>query len=310
MSDNKFEEDMLKICGTYETMANYNGFPENMTNFNDLPVKVEVCQFFKHRAYISKWSNQGMSLGKWIQHLFSISKPEKRSGADFHVYNSIEFDIPTLRNIFPKLESIFIFFCYPEAVNEHEKMSAQNFLKAFLPDVKKLRLDRMRLGEHFCIGDFGTTDLKELVMYRPRNLKVEDLRTLNAEKITIGETNADEITLQNLNHFFKLWISGSNPKLKELKIWWYTRTNPDWIVLLKELEADNAGEETAPEDPMVLLAREEGYVWLNEGEAAQNVDVAKKFIIRNSRGFAAQMKCYTRTSSFRNTAHVEFTVSI
>ncbi|PIC39470.1 hypothetical protein B9Z55_011146 [Caenorhabditis nigoni] len=307
MSDNKFEENRHY---NYETRVNYNGFPENMTTFNSLPVKVKVHKLFKRRVFILTWSNQGMSLGEWIKHLFSISKPEKSSSADFHVYNSIEFDIPTLRNIFPKLESIFIFFCYPEAVNEHEKLSAQIFLKAFLPYVQQLRLDRIRLGKHFSIGDFGMTNLKKLEMYRPCNLKVEDLKTLNAENITIGETNADEITLQNLNHFFKLWISGSNPKLKELKIWWYTRTNPDWIVLLKELEADNAGEETAPEDPMVLLAREEGYVWLNEGEAAQNVDVAKKFIIRNSRGFAAQMKCYTRTSSFRNTAHVEFTVSI
>ncbi|PIC39474.1 hypothetical protein B9Z55_011150 [Caenorhabditis nigoni] len=300
MSDNKFEENRRY---NYETRVNYNGFPENMTTFNSLPVKVKVHKLFKRRVFILTWSNQGMSLGEWIKHLFSISKPEKSSSADFHVYNSIEFDIPTLRNIFPKLESIFIFFCYPEAVNEHEKLSAQIFLKAFLPYVQKLRLDRIRLGKHFSIGDFGMTNLKELVMCRPCNLRVEDLLTLNAGSITICETNVAEISLRDLNSFFKLWKKGSNPKLKELRIWWYTRTNSDWNILLKGLKADEAGEEELPpEEPLLIIVPV-------EGEAAQNADVVKKFIIRNSRKFAAEIKCYTRTSPFRNTAHVKFTVS-
>ncbi|PIC39526.1 hypothetical protein B9Z55_011182 [Caenorhabditis nigoni] len=278
------------------------------TNFSDLPAKVEVSRSFNHRVRIFKWSNQGMSLGEWIQHLFLISKPEKRYVAGFHVYNSIEFDIPTLRNIFPKLGGIYIFFCNPGVVNEHEKMSAQIFLKAFLPDVEKLRLGRVRFGEHFCIGDFGMANLKELEMSRPDNLRVEDLLTLNAESITIEDTNVAEITLRDWNRFFKLWKKGFNPKLKKLNIWWYTRTTPDWNVFLKGLKADNAGEEIAPEDPVVLMLREEGYVWVNEGEAARNLDVAKKFIIRNSGGLAAEIKFYTRT--FQETTHVEFNVSI
>ncbi|CAO4371109.1 unnamed protein product [Caenorhabditis nigoni] len=307
MGDNKFDEDMLRICKTYKAVEDFNRFPENMTKFNALPTTVKVHKRCKYRVATFTWSNQGMSLGEWIEHLFSISKPEKSSSADFHVYNSIEFDIPTLRNIFSKLESIFIFFCNEEAVNEHEKMSAQIFLKAFLPDVEKLRLERVCLGEHFSNGDFGMANLKELEMYSPDNMRVEDILSLNAESITIGDTNVSEISLRDLNRFFKLWKKGSNPKLKKLNIWWYTRTTPDWNVLLKGLKADNAREGIAPEDPIVQRAREEGWVWLNEGEAAQNVDVAKKFIIRQSRGFAAEIKCYMRT--FQETTHVEFTVS-
>ncbi|CAO4371110.1 unnamed protein product [Caenorhabditis nigoni] len=147
------------------------------------------------------------------------------------------------------------------------------------------------------------TNLKELVMCRPCNLRVEDLLTLNAGSITICETNVAEISLRDLNSFFKLWKKGSNPKLKELRIWWYTRTNSDWNILLKGLKADEAGEEELPpEEPLLIIVPV-------EGEAAQNADVVKKFIIRNSRKFAAEIKCYTRTSPFRNTAHVKFTVS-
>ncbi|PIC39472.1 hypothetical protein B9Z55_011148 [Caenorhabditis nigoni] len=273
------------------------------TNFNDIPVNVEVHKSINYRVSILIWSNLGMSWREWIQHLCSISKPEKGYTAFFEVYNSIEFNIPTLRNIFPKVESLVIFFSYDEAVNEHEKLLAQIFLKAFLPDVENVRLDRVRLGEHFSIGDFGMTNLKELVMNRPRKLRVEDLITLNAESITIGETNLAEITFRDLNRFFKLWKKGFNRKLKELKIWWYTRTNPDWNILLKELKADDAGEEELPpEEPLLVIVPA-------EGEAAQNADVVKKFIIRHSRKFVAEIKCYTRTSPFRNTAHVKFTVS-
>ncbi|CAO4371106.1 unnamed protein product [Caenorhabditis nigoni] len=149
------------------------------------------------------WSDQGKSIAEWIQHLCSISQSEKRCGADFYVYRNIEFDIPTLRNVFPKIGSIDIVFRQEEGANEHEILLAQNFLKAFLPDVQKLRLENVRLGEHFSIGDFGMTNLKELKIRFPRNLRVDDLLT-------------------------------------GLKVWWETNTSPDLNVMLKGLKADEA----------------------------------------------------------------------
>ncbi|PIC39524.1 hypothetical protein B9Z55_011180 [Caenorhabditis nigoni] len=77
-------------------------------------------------------------------------------------------------------------------------------------------------------------NLKWLHMQYPRNLNVHDLSTLNAERISI---DTDQLSLRDLNRFFKLWKKGSNPKLKELYIFWDTEIRPDWNVLFKELKA-------------------------------------------------------------------------
>ncbi|PIC39468.1 hypothetical protein B9Z55_011145 [Caenorhabditis nigoni] len=211
---------------------------KRMTNLNDLPARVEVSNRNGMIPFI--WSDQGKSIAEWIQHLCSILQSEKCCGADFHVYRNIEFDIPTLRNVFPKIGSIDIVFRQEQEANEHENLLAQNFLKAFLPDVQKLRLEHVRLGEHFSIGDFGMANLKELKLSYPRNLRVDDLLIMNAENITIAGANLAEISLRDLNRFFKLWMKGSNPKLKGLKVWWETNTIPDLNVMLKGLKADEA----------------------------------------------------------------------
>ncbi|UMM25150.1 hypothetical protein L5515_005085 [Caenorhabditis briggsae] len=210
-----------------------------MTNLNDLPVRVEVCNRSGVIPFI--WSNQGKSIAEWIQHLCSISQSEKSYAADFYVYRNIEFGIPTLRNVFPKLQSIDMVFRQEEEANEHETLLAQNFMKAFLPDVRNVRLTHVRLGEHFSVEKFGIANLKKLEIRFSPNLRVDDLLTMNAENITIGGANLAEISLRDLNRFFKLWMKGSNPKetenlkkkMKKLKIWWLTNTIPDWNVLLK-----------------------------------------------------------------------------
>ncbi|CAO4371117.1 unnamed protein product [Caenorhabditis nigoni] len=83
-------------------------------------------------------------------------------------------------------------------------------------------------------------NLKILELCYPINLRVDDFLTLNA-KIIILDT--DQISLRDLNRFFKLWKKGSNPKLEEFIIYWKTEIIPDWKVLLKGLKAKGAEKE-------------------------------------------------------------------
>ncbi|CAO4371262.1 unnamed protein product [Caenorhabditis nigoni] len=48
--------------------------------------------------------------------------------------------------------------------------------------------------------------------------------------------------LRDLNRFFKLWMKGSNPRLKKFKISCDMEITPDWNVLLKGLRAQEGRE--------------------------------------------------------------------
>ncbi|CAR98651.1 Protein CBG26124 [Caenorhabditis briggsae] len=135
-----------------------------------------------------------------------------------------------------------------------------------------MKLDCGRLQEHFSIQHIGMTNLKELEMYAPRNLRNEDVSTFNVKKCLIS---TDKISLRDWNRFFKLWIKGFNLRLEHLII--ERNAIPEWNILLNGLKA----EET-------------------EGEGST------KFIVRNSRGICAKIGCKLL---YRDVFQMEFTVS-
>ncbi|CAO4371120.1 unnamed protein product [Caenorhabditis nigoni] len=189
-----------------------------------------------------------MTLGQWIQRICSIAHNDTPYSVAI-IMEKIEFEVESLRNIFPKIRNIEINYLEHlhyhnrhrlDLPNEKDIASFQKVVRAFLPSVEKLTLNCGPLLEHFSIQHIGMVNLKELKMYAPHNLRVEDLFTFNARNCFI---EASEITLRDLNRFFKLWVKGSNPKMKKLNICWYTNTIPDWNVLLKGLKAEEVEEE-------------------------------------------------------------------
>ncbi|CAO4371092.1 unnamed protein product [Caenorhabditis nigoni] len=182
------------------------------------------------------WTNQGMTLGEWIHHLCSIFRCE-RYDAEFHIGKMI-FDIESLRNTFPKLRETVIHGSLEP--NEQEIQSAQIILRAFLPGVKQVQLHRVPLQENLSIQHIGMANLEELKLYAHRNLKFDDLLSLNVERCAII---GNHFSLRDLNRFFKLWTKGSFPKLRYLTA--RVENIPDWNVLIKGL---NAEEEQAEGD--------------------------------------------------------------
>ncbi|CAO4371128.1 unnamed protein product [Caenorhabditis nigoni] len=248
-----------------------------MMDLNGLPVNVKVT----HRNYknggfqdlLSTWTNQGKTVGEWIQHLCSLNQPKYCYHKTFHV-REVELDIQTLSNIFPKLGNIDLIFNHAES-NEHDVMSAKNILKAFLPHDKLMKLKHVPLQDHFSLQHIGMANLKWLHMQYPRNLNVHDLSTLNSETIWI---ETDQMSLRDLNRFIKLWKKGSNRKLQELTIFWKTDIRPDCKVLFKGLNAKTKRDRRK-----------------------------KKFrIVKNCRGVRGELRCEWWPDS--NRLHVEFAV--
>ncbi|UMM25156.1 hypothetical protein L5515_005091 [Caenorhabditis briggsae] len=225
----------------------------HLTTLDDVGVRFhvsmenDITHRFKYVAFFE--SNEEMSVGEYIQRLCLISHNETSYVAEFNI-GEIELEVESLRDIFLKFRNIAINYYHvrrrrdrdrEDELNEQDILSVQNAVKAFLPNVRQLKLDSAPLGENLSLQHIGMANLEELKIMNPRTLKLDDLLTLNVENCGIV---SDEITLRDLNRFFKLWMQGSDPKLRNMSIWWKTAIIIDWNVLLKGLKAkEEAGEE-------------------------------------------------------------------
>ncbi|PIC39478.1 hypothetical protein B9Z55_011153 [Caenorhabditis nigoni] len=209
---------------------------EKMTTLNGFPVSVNVS-YSNHyipgfQDILSTWTNQGKTVEEWIQHICSINQPTHCYVAIFHV-REIEFDIQTLRNSFPKFFSVDIIFSQTEAI-ENDILSAQNVLKAYQFDSQYFRMENFPFQENLSLQHIGMANSNILEIRFPRNLRFDDFLTVNAISICL---ETDQMSLRDLNRFFKLWKKGSNPMLQEMAVFWEAQTIPDWNILMKGLKA-------------------------------------------------------------------------
>ncbi|CAO4387739.1 unnamed protein product [Caenorhabditis nigoni] len=202
-------------------------------------------------------SNQQLNLGNWIKHIGSFSE---NINAVFSV-EDLKFDIPSLRNTLPKLRRIDV-VCFKDEPDDRDMLNSQNLLRAFLPNVRNVTLVRVPLGENLSLQHIGTTNLKSLEINFQSDLNLVDISTWKVESCMIW-TMGHQMSIRDLNRFFKLWMKGSNSKLKELSIHWGTEITPDWNVLLGGLKS-------------VETKAEEGGT--------------RNFIIRNFRGISAKIE--------------------
>ncbi|PIC21808.1 hypothetical protein B9Z55_026510 [Caenorhabditis nigoni] len=249
---------------------------ENILNLTDVPVSVGVKRGTRTvnetREVESTISNQGMTLIEWIRHFGSLTM---YFDVDFFV-GLIEFDIQTFHDTLPKVRCLSI-TCLIDQPDENDILEAQNLLRPFLPDVRHLQLNSVPLSENLSLQHIGMANLKVLSFEYLSNVRFVDLCTCNAESIIIGK-KGDQMSLVDLNRFFKLWITGSNPRLEELFIEWDTETIPDWNILLKGLKAEIDDDED-----------EEG---------------TKYFTIQNNRDISAEIKIHHS----EDTASVRFEI--
>ncbi|PIC39619.1 hypothetical protein B9Z55_011249 [Caenorhabditis nigoni] len=262
---------------------------EEMTSLEDIPISTNVSnkkrllmtdpktmEIYRNFVPVSlTWSNQGKSIGQWIQHIYSIFRC-KWYEADFNLGN-IRFDIQSLRIIFPKLIKIKI-YCLTAEPNEHNIRSAQIILRAFLPYVKDVDLFSVPFQENLSLQHFGMANLRNLIMYQPPNMNFSDIFTWNADYSTF---HTNQFSMRDMNRFFKLWTKGSFPRLGGWRV--YGVINVDLSVLLKGIR---------PKKERKL-----------EAEGAER---ELEFIIQNCHETLAEIRIY---NNIRTNASVHFAVS-
>ncbi|PIC39503.1 hypothetical protein B9Z55_011168 [Caenorhabditis nigoni] len=226
-------------------------------------VKVELRRSTDSEPETSTMSNQGKNFGEWIHHLCSISQHVMRLHIEFLIGDLWNLDIETLLNTFPTPRSYSI-VCDENESDKNNIRYTRNVFKAF-PDVQFILLFDVPFGGKLpSLQHFGIVNRKVLGLYFIPNLKFEDLLTLNVERLHQYE---NQVSLRDLNRFFKLWMKGSNPKLKKYELFAYemgTSWEDQWNVLVKGLKAE--------ED--------------KEAEYKDENRVKKKFRIRKHRGGA------------------------
>ncbi|CAO4371263.1 unnamed protein product [Caenorhabditis nigoni] len=260
--DPRIELEFGNRCIVLELQMRKNN--KQIISLNALPVKVKIWKnktmgelnYDDPRNPAVIMSNYGMTLGEWIQHLCSISDNEIPCDAEFFI-EDIRFDIQSFRNNLPKFRRISV-VCSENETNETDTIYAENLVRAFVSDVQDIVL--FFVPPHFPLQYVAMANLKFLRIYSGSNLNYDCLFTLNVESCSI---HSDQMPLRDLNRFFKLWIKGSNPRLKQLFISCdnVVAIAPDWNVLLKGLRAEDAETEGI-----------------------------KKYIIKNCRGISGQIE--------------------
>ncbi|CAO4371098.1 unnamed protein product [Caenorhabditis nigoni] len=220
------------------------GNNREITSLDDIPVSVDVTtqrngDYTNIESETFAWSVQKKSMSEWIQNLCSIFQFDCYE-ADFTIGN-LRVDVQSLRNAFPKIRGISIFGFLEDEPNDQYIQNAQIILRAFMPDVEKLKLLGVAFQENLSLEHIGMANLKNLKLYAARNLKLNDLLILNVERCIIFKHHLDRFSLRDLNRFFKLWMKGSNPRLKYLKI--HGENISDWDALMKGLQAEEAIED-------------------------------------------------------------------
>ncbi|UMM25155.1 hypothetical protein L5515_005090 [Caenorhabditis briggsae] len=209
----------------YELKIHENDRRRMELNKVPVNVKVELKRSSILDPETSTMSNQGKNMGEWIQHLCSIFQHVMRLHIEFLIGDLWRLDIETLLNTFPTPRSYSI-VCDENESNKYNIRYARNVFKAF-PDVQFILLFDVPFDGRLSFQHFG---------------KLEDLLTLNVERIHQYDY---QWSLRDLNRFFKLWMKGSNPKLKkyelfahEMGISWADQ----WNVLVKGLQAEEVVE--------------------------------------------------------------------
>ncbi|PIC39508.1 hypothetical protein B9Z55_011171 [Caenorhabditis nigoni] len=248
----------------YSSYLKIHGNDNQIRSLNDLPASVDIRAIsFGNSQRLLTWSNQGKTIGNWINHFCSISNPQTRYQVSIET-KRMRFEIHSLRNTFPKLRKITI-KCSRDESNKNCLSSSETVLRAFLPNLESLVL--YGLPPNRSIGSIGMANLNFLELYLDSSqfdLKLEDFLSLNVKHCMI---NINEFSLREVNRFFKLWIKGSNPRLEDLHIYGYSKTIPDWNLLLKGLKAvekEEEGEIAEDEEEEESVGESEG-----EGEAGE-----------------------------------------
>ncbi|EGT56490.1 hypothetical protein CAEBREN_09042 [Caenorhabditis brenneri] len=152
-----------------------------------------------------------LEIREWYEHILYVVNPRQEIEMIF-TGGGEGFDLGAIKKVFGKFHSLGFNFGEPrDFVNKG--------LETFLPDLQKLRLfqnpyphEGIRL-QKLLIQNFDSLNIGSLSNQFER-LDLEDLLICNAHHIRFSLSHQ----LANINQFLKLWMNGSNQRLRTMTI--------------------------------------------------------------------------------------------
>ncbi|CAO4371829.1 unnamed protein product [Caenorhabditis nigoni] len=152
----------------------------------------EICPAFKIKR-------GGYGFEDYLNHCLTLTKAQN---VDILTFKQEVQNLEEFRRIIPKIWKLKILDLFPDN-------SIQDVLRLFVPNV--LQIDR----EYANIEHHLISNLDRFMTAFPWNLTLENLLSMNARDI---EMTVHQFSAIDLNRFLKLWMKGSNRRLKHLEL--------------------------------------------------------------------------------------------
>ncbi|CAL2038529.1 unnamed protein product [Caenorhabditis brenneri] len=167
------------------------------------------------------WNFENLEFKDWLYHFCEVLHHPIIDHFHFYGENLDDYYIEPIQKIIKGLQ-VRCFGIWDELTNEF----AQQVLKSF-PNYEKLLLDQSTFGKDK-LNKCLVQNLESFCVPRAERLEIDQVLVSNSVKIQLNTSLLNE---KDFNRFMKLWIRGSNPRLK----YFVTMGQPqDGSVLLNE----------------------------------------------------------------------------
>ncbi|CAL2037713.1 unnamed protein product [Caenorhabditis brenneri] len=208
--------------GTWDITLSFYKDPQNNMERLEKPRKVRII-LKEGTGFNTRWTEveflNHLEIREWYEHLLYIIKPRQETEMIF-TGGCLSFDLGAIKTVFGRIDSLGFNFSEPREF-------VSKGLDTFLPDLKKLRLVRNPYPHE-------GNRLQKLLIQNFDSLDICDFERLNLEELVICNAHYIKFSLNeqfdNINQFLKLWINGSNEKLRKMTIEQRTRFNEGKIL--------------------------------------------------------------------------------
>ncbi|CAL2038142.1 unnamed protein product [Caenorhabditis brenneri] len=216
-----FNGGTVLSIGSWDVKISFYEDPEDNMERLVKPRKVWI-KIKEGTGFNTRWTEREfpnhLEIREWYEHILYIINPRQETELGF-TGGCLRFDLGAIKTVFGKFDSLGFNFDEPRDF-------VSKGLNTFLPDLKKLRLQRNPYPQEgnriqkLLIQNFDSLNIGCLTNQFER-LNLEDLLICNAHHIKFGLNQK----FDKINQFLKLWINGSNERLQKMTIEQKTRFN-------------------------------------------------------------------------------------
>ncbi|CAL2052582.1 unnamed protein product [Caenorhabditis brenneri] len=189
-------------------------------------MKVHVGRSIKNQEQRS-WNLKNFEFKKWVHHFFEVLHHPRIDDLAFSERSIDDNYIEPVQEVIKRLQLVCLSLC-PDLTNDFVGKALESF-----PNYEELFLGQMLFGRDK-LNKVLAQNTTLLCIAEAEKLEIDQLLITNSEKIKLFSS---KFTEKDFNRFLKLWIGGSNPRLKNFFTWIQLGNNLlDKSVILKGIQ--------------------------------------------------------------------------